>query len=81
MPNPRACSVCGKLEKIGENSFGARIYPRFPTKRKPSKHWFSLEPVVGIGRFYSMNDIKIADFLRKSTSLTKSPTPSITLFS
>jgi hypothetical protein len=40
-----------------------------------------LEPVVGIGRFYSMNDIKIADFLRKSTSLTKSPTPSITLFS
>ncbi len=40
-----------------------------------------LEPVVGIGRFHSMNDIKIADFLRKSTSLTKSPTPSITLFS
>ena len=40
-----------------------------------------LEPVVGIGRFYSMNDMKIADFLRKSTSLTKSPPPSITLFS
>jgi hypothetical protein len=69
------------LEKIGENSLGVRIDPRRFPRRKPSKHWFSLEPVVGIGRFYSMNDIKIADFLRKSTSLTKSPTPSITLFS
>jgi hypothetical protein len=31
-----------------------------------------LEPVVGIGRFNPMNGVKIADLLRKSTSLGKS---------
>ena len=40
-----------------------------------------MEPVVGIGQFHSMNGVKIADFLRKSTSLTKSLPPSITLVS
>ena len=40
-----------------------------------------LEPVVGIGRFCSMNDAKIADLLRKSTSLGKSLLPSTTRFS
>ena len=41
MPNPRACSVCGKLEKIGENSLGVRIDPRRFPRRKPSKYWVS----------------------------------------
>ncbi len=41
----------------------------------------ALEPVVGIGQFHSMNTVKIADFSRKSTSLTQSLPPSITLFS
>ena len=40
-----------------------------------------LEPVVGIGRFCSMNETKIADLLRKSTSLGKSLFPSTTRFS
>jgi hypothetical protein len=31
-----------------------------------------MEPVVGIGRFNPMNGVKIADLLRKSTSLGKS---------
>ena len=37
-----------------------------------------LEPVVGIGRFNPMNEFKIADLLRKSTSLGKSLPPSFT---
>ena len=81
MARPRACSICGELEKIGENSSGDSIYPRRSPERKPRKHWFSMEPVVGIGQFHSMNGVKIADFLRKSTSLTKSLPPSITLVS
>jgi hypothetical protein len=38
------------------------------------------KPVVGIGRFNSMNALKIADLLRKSTSLGKPLPPSITRF-
>ena len=78
MPRPRACSICGELEKIGENSSGDSIYPRRSPERKPRKHWFSMEPVVGIGRFNPMNEFKIADLLRKSTSLGKSLPPSFT---
>ena len=48
MARPRACSICGELEKIGENSSGDSIYPRRSPERKPRKHWFSMEPVVGI---------------------------------
>ena len=48
---------------------------------KTIKSTVLMEPVVGIGQFHSMNGVKIADFLRKSTSLTKSLPPSITLVS
>ncbi len=48
MLRPRTCSICGELEKIGENSSGDSIYPRRSPERKPRKHWFSMEPVVGI---------------------------------
>jgi len=52
-----------------------------PVKNPVNTGENELEPVVGIGRFRSMNNPKVADFLRKSTSLTKSPHPSIPLFS
>ena len=48
MLRPRTCSICGELEKIGENSSGDSIYPRRSPERKPRKDWFSMEPVVGI---------------------------------
>ena len=67
-----------KLEKTaGEKEFT----PEDPQKENPVNIGFSLEPVVGIGQFHSMNLVKIADFPRKSTSLTKSLPPSITLVS
>ena len=43
-----------------------------PREENPVNIGFPLEPVVGIGRFNPMNGAKIADLLRKSTSLGKS---------
>jgi hypothetical protein len=71
----------GNWRKLEKTALEPEFTREDPLEENPVNIGFPLEPVVGIGRFYSMNDIKIADFLRKSTSLTKSPTPSITLFS
>ena len=51
-----------------------------PAKNPVNAGENELEPVVGIGRFNPMNGVKIADLLRKSTSLGKALSPSTSRF-